>query len=116
MLSDRSTIPPPDNPYAAGLIPKVIPPLPRENPHARHLPWHTAFRWLRQGWSDLWTNPGSSLLYGAAVNKLTVKSLIDGQEFLLPTGGGIYEGVAAASGSFLGQQVTGTAWNEQVLG
>ena len=47
---------------------------------------------------------------------LTVKSLIDGQEFLLPTGGGIYEGVAAASGIFLGQQVTGTAWNEQVLG
>ena len=48
--------------------------------------------------------------------KLTVKSLIDGQEFLLPTGGGIYEGVAAASGTFLGQQVSGTAWNEQVLG
>ena len=41
--------------------------MPRENPHARHLPWHTAFRWLRQGWSDLWTNPGPSLLYGAAV-------------------------------------------------
>ena len=46
---------------------------------------------------------------------LTVKSLVDGQEFLLPTGGGIYEGVAAASGTFLGQKVTGTAWNEQVL-
>jgi uncharacterized membrane protein len=67
MLSDRSTIPPPDNPHAAGLIPKVVPPLPRENPHARHLPWHTAFHWLRQGWSDLWTNPGPSLLYGATV-------------------------------------------------
>jgi predicted secreted hydrolase len=44
---------------------------------------------------------------------LTVASLMDGQEF--PTGGGIYEGVAAASGTFLGQQVSGTAWNEQLL-
>jgi uncharacterized membrane protein len=72
MLSDRPTIPPPDNPHARGLIPKVVPPLPRENPHARHLPWHTAFRWLRQGWSDLWANPLPSLLYGAVVFLVSV--------------------------------------------
>lgn len=45
---------------------------------------------------------------------LTVNSLIDDQEFPF-TGGGIYEGVAAASGTFLAQQVAGTAWNEQLL-
>ena len=53
MLSDRSHIPPPDNPHAAGVIPKVIAPLPRENVRARKLPWQTAFEWLRAGWSDL---------------------------------------------------------------
>ena len=41
MLSDKP--PPPDNPDAGGdLIPKVVPPLPRENPHARDLPWRRA--------------------------------------------------------------------------
>lgn len=67
MLSDRTNPPPPDNAHAAGVIPKVVPPLPRENPHARDLPWHTAFHWLRAGWSDLWTNPVPSLLYGLGV-------------------------------------------------
>lgn len=67
MLSDRTGPPPPDNPHAAGVIPKVVPPLPRENPRARNLPWRTAFAWLRAGWADLWTNPVPSLLYGVGV-------------------------------------------------
>jgi len=67
MLSDRTDPPPPDNPHAGGIIPKVVPPLPRENLRARNLPWRTVFTWLRAGWSDLWTNPLSSLLYGAGV-------------------------------------------------
>ena len=67
MLSDRTNPPPPDNPHAGGVIPKVEPPLPRANPHARNLPWRTAFSWLRAGWSDCWTNPVSSLLYGLGV-------------------------------------------------
>lgn len=45
---------------------------------------------------------------------LTVTSLMDDQAFSA-TGGGVYEGVAAASGMFQGQQVSGTAWNEQLL-
>lgn len=71
MLSDRTNEPDappaPDNPHASGGIPKVVPPLPRENVHARALPWRTAFRWLRSGWSDLWTNPIPSLIYGLGV-------------------------------------------------
>lgn len=67
MLSDRTDPPPPDNPNAAGVIPKVVPPLPRENPHARNMPWPTALHWLRAGWADLWTNPVPSLLYGSGV-------------------------------------------------
>jgi predicted secreted hydrolase len=46
---------------------------------------------------------------------LVVKSLIDNQEFVLGKSHGIYEGAAAASGTFLGQPVSGTAWNEQAL-
>ena len=66
MLSDKA--PPPDNPYAGGImIPKVEPPLPRENPHARNLPWTTAVGWLAAGWRDLWTDPIPSLLYGLGV-------------------------------------------------
>jgi predicted secreted hydrolase len=43
---------------------------------------------------------------------LTVTSLIESQEFPVATGP-IYEGVARASGVFNGQEVSGTAWNEQ---
>lgn len=67
MLSDRTDPPPPDSPDEAGTIPKVVPPLPRPNQRARNLPWRTAFDWLRAGWSDLWTDPVPSLLYGLAV-------------------------------------------------
>jgi predicted secreted hydrolase len=45
---------------------------------------------------------------------LIVKSLVDEQDFPFP--GGIadtYEGVASAHGTFLGEDVHGTAWNEQ---
>ena len=64
--------PPPDNPHAGGAIPQVVPALPRENPHARALPWHTSFRWLRAGWADLWTNPVPSLAYGLAVTAVSI--------------------------------------------
>ena len=67
MLSDRTGPPPPDNPHAGGLIPEVVPPLPRENPHARDLPWPTAFDWLKAGWRDLTQHAWSSLVYGAAM-------------------------------------------------
>ncbi|WP_324751713.1 DUF2189 domain-containing protein [Roseovarius sp. Pro17] len=68
MLSDHTdSLPPADNPNASDGIPKVVPPLPRENQLARDLPWRTALHWLRQGWSDLWTNPLPSLLYGFGV-------------------------------------------------
>lgn len=59
--------PPPDNPHAGGMIPLVVPPLPRPNPRARALPWRTAFRWLRLGWGDLRRDPLPSLLYGLGV-------------------------------------------------
>ncbi|WBU58723.1 DUF2189 domain-containing protein [Paracoccus sediminicola] len=78
MLSDRTDPPPPDNPHAGGTIPKVVPPLPRKNQRARKLPWRTAFAWLSAGWSDLWTNPLPSLLYGVglfAVSLLVVLAL-----------------------------------------
>jgi predicted secreted hydrolase len=46
---------------------------------------------------------------------IVVTSLMDAQEF--PTAGApVYEGVAAAVGTFQGRAVTGTAWNEQALG
>lgn len=71
MLSDRTNEPdappPPDNPHAGGVIPLVVPPLPRENRRARRLPWRSAFDWLRAGWSDLWADPLPSLLYGLGV-------------------------------------------------
>ncbi|RVV96712.1 DUF2189 domain-containing protein [Mesobaculum littorinae] len=57
----------PDNPHAAGVIPEVVPPLPRPRSHARDLPWRTAFGWLRLGWRDLWTAPLPSLAYGLGV-------------------------------------------------
>lgn len=67
MLSDRNGPPPPDKFHSDGLIPEVVPPLPRENRYARELPWHAALHCLRAGWSDLWTNPLPSLLYGVGV-------------------------------------------------
>lgn len=72
MLSDHTVPPPPDNPHAADGIPEVVPPLPRPGLHARNLPWHTAFSWLRAGWSDIWQNPLPSLLYGLGVSTLSV--------------------------------------------
>jgi Lipocalin-like domain len=48
---------------------------------------------------------------------ITVTSLMDSQEFVSKLGpfliSEVYEGVASASGTFMGQDVTGTAWNEQ---
>ncbi|MBY6158985.1 DUF2189 domain-containing protein [Pseudooceanicola nitratireducens] len=67
MLSDKFAPPPPDNPHDAGMIPKVVPPLPRQSSHARNLPWRTAFSWVSSGWRDLWTNPIPSLAYGFGV-------------------------------------------------
>ncbi|TYB87923.1 DUF2189 domain-containing protein [Oceaniovalibus sp. ACAM 378] len=71
MLSDRTNDPdvlqaPDPYPESDG-IPKVVPPLPRENQRAQNLPWRTAFSWLRAGWSDLWNHPIPSLLYGIGV-------------------------------------------------
>jgi uncharacterized membrane protein len=55
-----------------GAIPKVVPPLPRPNPHARELPWTTAFEWLRRGWRDLADDPGPSIAYGLIVFLMSV--------------------------------------------
>lgn len=48
-------------------IPPVVPPLPKEEPYARHLAPGAAFDWLRAGWRDLTTDLGPSLLYGIFV-------------------------------------------------
>ncbi|MGR3464568.1 DUF2189 domain-containing protein [Limimaricola sp.] len=72
MLSNRTDPPPPDNATADDGIPKVVPPLPTANPHARDLPASTAFGWLRAGWRDLRADPGPSLAYGAGVFALSV--------------------------------------------
>ena len=45
---------------------------------------------------------------------IVVNTPVDAQEFAL-AGGGVYEGVATASGNFQFQSVSGTAWNEQAL-
>ena len=61
---------PPDEPESrrgSPVIPEVVPPLPRVNPHARDLPWITALDWLRQGWADFRTNPAPSAAYGFVV-------------------------------------------------
>jgi predicted secreted hydrolase len=45
---------------------------------------------------------------------LTITSLVPGQDFPFPFGiADTYEGVATATGTFNGQPVIGTAWNEQ---
>ncbi|MBB5221604.1 putative membrane protein [Amaricoccus macauensis] len=51
----------------AEILPKIVPPLPRPNLKALHLPRRIAFDWLRAGWKDLVTNPLPSLLYGFLV-------------------------------------------------
>lgn len=48
-------------------IPPVVPPLPTERRYARDLAPGTAFGWLRDGWRDLVSHPGPSLLYGLFV-------------------------------------------------
>lgn len=45
---------------------------------------------------------------------IVVTSLVDSQEFPA-VGSPVYEGVASASGTFEGRQVSGSAWNEQAL-
>ncbi|MGB9369400.1 MAG: lipocalin-like domain-containing protein [Xanthobacteraceae bacterium] len=75
-----------------------------------------------------WTSPTTGITYFLEYlveilpfkATLTVKTLMDDQEFPVDDGkggakGGVYEGVAVASGTFQGQQVSGTAWNEQLL-
>jgi uncharacterized membrane protein len=72
MLSEHTSspddLPPADYPHGRGMIPDVVPALPRENRYAQHLPKSTAFGWLRAGWADLWTNPVPSLLYGLGIS------------------------------------------------
>lgn len=73
MLSDHTDAPPPPDDFGSGdFIPEVVPALPRENTRALELPWRTALQWLRAGWSDLWTNPVPSLLYGLGVFLISV--------------------------------------------
>lgn len=67
-----------------------------------------------------WTSPESGQTYFMEIEveipafeaMLTVKSLLDPQEFPLPLGA-VYEGVASAWGTFEGVGVSGTAWSEQ---
>lgn len=64
---DKADLPPADPRAPDGMIPAVEPAQPRPDVRARHLPWRTAFDWLRAGWHDLWTNPLPSLVYGLGV-------------------------------------------------
>lgn len=57
-------------------IPPVVPPLPTERFYARDLAPGAAFGWLRDGWRDLLTNPGPSLLYGLFVFLLSAGIVI----------------------------------------
>jgi uncharacterized membrane protein len=59
-------------PMDAEVLPKIVPPLPRPNLHARNLPRRTALDWLGAGWRDLRNNPVPSLLYGFAVFAVSV--------------------------------------------
>ncbi len=69
-----------------------------------------------------WVSPASKITYFMQFlveipsfdASIVVNTLVDAQEFPL-AGGGVYEGVAKASGTFQFQAVTGTAWNEQAL-
>lgn len=58
------------------IIPAVMPPLPRETVWNRKLPAATAFRWLSEGWRDLWTGPAASLSYGLLVFLASVGIII----------------------------------------
>ncbi len=72
MLSDTpppSPDPLPDQPEG---LPKIVPPLPRQSPHARDLPLRSAWEWLWAGWRDLWTNPLPSLLYGLVMFLISI--------------------------------------------
>jgi len=75
---------------------------------------------------ETWTSPTTGVTYFMEFEieildiahpfhpiKLTIKSLLKDQEFPSGPGAGVYEGVAAATGTFRGQSVSGTAWNEQ---
>lgn len=69
-----------------------------------------------------WTSPESGVTYFTEIEveipgfeaTLTVKSLLDPQEFPLPASS-IYEGVASVEGTFERAGVSGTAWSEQTL-
>jgi predicted secreted hydrolase len=71
-----------------------------------------------------WTSPASGITYfmqfeikiPAFAATLNISTLVDPQEFP-PAGpvGAVYEGVAAATGTFAGKPVSGTAWNEQAF-
>jgi len=68
-----------------------------------------------------WTSSKGVLFYlefkieiPAFAAHFTVTSLVDDQDFPFPVGQvDTYEGVAVASGKFMGHDVHGTAWNEQ---
>jgi predicted secreted hydrolase len=72
---------------------------------------------------NTWTSPASGITYfmqfkidiPAFAASLNISSLVDAQEFPSGKGAGVYEGVAAATGTFAGKPVSGTAWNEQAL-
>lgn len=105
MLGDTPPLPDPLPDEPDGL-PKIVPPLPRENPHIRDLPTRTAFDWLRAGWRDLWVNPLPSLLYGLAVFALSL-AVVAGifrtelDHFLFPTlAGFMVLGPLAANGLY----------------
>lgn len=53
-------------------LPPVVPPLPREEPYARHMRLSIAFDWLGAGWRDLATDPMTSLCYGLLVYLLSL--------------------------------------------
>jgi hypothetical protein len=69
-----------------------------------------------------WESPDSKITYFMELDvtipefqaQFTVTGLIDSQEFYQPSGS-VYEGVARFSGTFQGQAVSGTAWNEQAM-
>jgi uncharacterized membrane protein len=72
MLSKTAGHVPPSPEPAAGMIPDVVPPLPRESRFARHLPASAPLGWLKAGWRDFRTAPLPSLAYGLAVAALSV--------------------------------------------